>query len=147
MVKSIHNLFLERVCKPRVSLGQSVPFEPSLIPKDVPGVVFRTGDDDIIIYFPKEAQEGKYCDIDPDYACTFAVTGKCKGYKESICGLGLSTRARNALLRNGLVNVDDVKNLNVSQIMSFKQIGRKLAEEIAIKTSVRDAFSSTEVER
>lgn len=47
--------------------------------------------------------------------------------------LGLPIRAANALIRNGCFSIDDVCNLTEEELLSFKGIGKRSAEEIVTK--------------
>lgn len=54
-------------------------------------------------------------------------------YGDSVTTIGLSTRASNALMRNGVLHVSDLLELSPGEIHGFKNVGVTIAQEVLDK--------------
>ncbi len=60
---------------------------------------------------------------------------------------GITVRAANVLLRNGIENIEDLSNISSEDIMKWSNLGRKTLEEILqIMKKYNISFSEANVE-
>ena len=72
----------------------------------------------------------KVCRAWERYKCSLNPETDGDGYGDEVDRLGLSVRARNALVRAGVYTVDGVRALNLSDLMGMRNVGLKTALEI-----------------